>query len=122
MLGLSPFTTVGVVLALLPWVWVAFNALLKRSYTRKSNGAPRGAQCTNSAHATYDLVIRNGTVFDGLGGAPKHVDVAINKDKVVLLARTVAGRGRREIDATGRWVMPGFLDAHTHYDVRRWWL
>jgi N-acyl-D-amino-acid deacylase len=60
----------------------------------------------------YDLVVRNGDVIDGSGGAPARADVAIKGDRVVTIGAsgTISGRGREEIDATGRVVAPGFID------------
>ena len=51
----------------------------------------------------HDLVLRNGAVFDGLGHAPVRADVAIDSDRITAIG-AVAGRGAREIDATGRWL------------------
>lgn len=68
---------------------------------------------------TYDLVIRGGTIVDGLGGDPYIGDVAIS-DGVIAAIGTV-GPGVREIDATGLVVTPGFVDLHTHYDGQAIW-
>jgi N-acyl-D-amino-acid deacylase len=71
----------------------------------------------------HDLVIRNGTVVDGSGGparTPGTADVAIDGERIVAVG-TVDGRGRREIDAEGRLVTPGFVDIHTHYDGQATW-
>lgn len=67
-----------------------------------------------------DLVIRNGTVVDGLGGEPYRADVAV-RDGVIVAVGAVAGSGTREIDATGLLVTPGFVDLHTHYDGQAIW-
>ncbi|WP_419922815.1 N-acyl-D-amino-acid deacylase family protein [Candidatus Poriferisodalis sp.] len=67
-----------------------------------------------------DLVIRNGSVVDGSGGPPRMADVAIN-DGVVVEVGDVTGRGRREIDADGQLVVPGWVDIHTHYDGQATW-
>ena len=69
---------------------------------------------------SYDLVIRNGTVVDGLGGEPYRGDVAVNGGVIVALG-AVDGTGDREIDATGLIVTPGFVDLHTHYDGQAIW-
>ena len=65
----------------------------------------------------YDVVIRNGLFFDGSGGKPTRADVAIDGGKVRTSASRLPATGRREIDASGCWVMPGMLDIHTHYDA-----
>lgn len=70
---------------------------------------------------TYDLIIRNGTIVDGLGGEPYVGDVAV-RDGVIETVGSVNGDGaRREIDATGLLVTPGFVDLHTHYDGQAIW-
>lgn len=68
----------------------------------------------------FDLVIRGGTIVDGLGGDPYIGDVAIS-DGVIAAIGTVAGTADREIDATGLVVTPGFVDLHTHYDGQAIW-
>ncbi|MEI7544353.1 MAG: amidohydrolase family protein [Mycobacteriaceae bacterium] len=69
---------------------------------------------------TYDLVIRNGTIIDGLGAEPYRGDVAVS-DGVIVAVGTVDTPGDREIDATGLLVTPGFVDLHTHYDGQAIW-
>ncbi|WP_431234978.1 N-acyl-D-amino-acid deacylase family protein [Mycolicibacterium psychrotolerans] len=69
---------------------------------------------------SYDLVIRNGTIVDGLGGEPYPGDVAVS-DGVIAAVGTVPEKGEREIDATGLLVTPGFVDLHTHYDGQAIW-
>jgi N-acyl-D-aspartate/D-glutamate deacylase len=69
---------------------------------------------------SYDLVIRNGTIVDGLGGEPYPGDVAVS-DGVIAAVGTFDGSGAREIDATGLLVTPGFVDLHTHYDGQAIW-
>jgi N-acyl-D-amino-acid deacylase len=65
--------------------------------------------------AQWDLVIRNGSVFDGSGAAPVRADIAIVGDRISAVG-TVAGAGASEIDASGNAVAPGFIDVHTHDD------
>ncbi len=62
----------------------------------------------------HDIVVRGGTVFDGSGTDGIRADVAITDGRVVALSPRITARGRREIDATGRIVAPGFLDIHSH--------
>ncbi|MEQ9662412.1 MAG: D-aminoacylase [Parasphingopyxis sp.] len=68
----------------------------------------------------HDLVIRGGTIVDGLGGEPFTGDIAIDGDLISQVG-TVEGEGREEIDASGRIVTPGFVDVHTHYDGQATW-
>jgi N-acyl-D-aspartate/D-glutamate deacylase len=68
----------------------------------------------------HDLVIRAGTVVDGTGGAPKVADVAVQDGRIVAVGRDV-GAGRRELDADGLLVTPGWVDIHSHYDGQALW-
>ena len=68
----------------------------------------------------HDLVIRNGLVVDGTGADPMAVDIAIDGDKIVAMGESLP-EGRREIDAAGHIVTPGFIDVHTHLDAQIAW-
>ncbi len=68
----------------------------------------------------HDLVIRAGTLVDGTGAPSRTADVAIT-DGVVAEVGRVGGHARREIDAAGALVTPGFVDVHTHYDGQVTW-
>jgi N-acyl-D-aspartate/D-glutamate deacylase len=68
----------------------------------------------------HDLVIRGGTVVDGTGAPARQADVAIDGG-VITAVGVVDAKGRREIDATGLMVTPGFVDIHTHYDGQVTW-
>src|SRR5690606_19899783 len=67
-----------------------------------------------------DLVIRNGTLVDGTGAPARRADVAVAGDTVVAVG-AVDEPGRRELDADGRLVTPGFVDVHTHLDAQLAW-
>src|SRR5438067_8889389 len=58
----------------------------------------------------HDLVIRNGTIYDGEGGSAYAADVAIDGDLIVAVMPAIGDRGRREIDATGLAIAPGFIN------------
>ena len=60
--------------------------------------------------ARHDLVIRGGTVYDGLGGAPSVADIAIDDDTVSVIGPAGTLSGDTEIDATGLAVSPGFVN------------
>jgi N-acyl-D-amino-acid deacylase len=72
-----------------------------------------------------DIVIRNGTVVDGTGAPRRVADVAISGDIITEIVDAADGgvdqTGRREIDAEGRIVTPGFVDIHTHLDAQLAW-
>jgi len=68
----------------------------------------------------HDLVIRGGTIVDGTGRARFTGDVATSAGVISALG-AVAHRGRREIDARGLLVAPGWVDVHTHYDGQVTW-
>jgi N-acyl-D-amino-acid deacylase len=68
----------------------------------------------------FDLVITNGLVIDGTGAAGREADVAIEAGRIVAVGPRL-GAGKREIDARGKIVTPGFVDIHTHYDAQATW-
>jgi len=68
----------------------------------------------------HDLVIRGGTIIDGTGGARFKGDVAVDNG-VITSVGTVSAKGKKELDATGLLVTPGFVDVHTHYDAQVSW-
>ena len=68
----------------------------------------------------HDLIIRNGTLVDGTGAPPVRGDIAIDGDRIVQVG-TVTGSARKEIDALGMVVTPGWVDIHTHYDGQATW-
>jgi len=63
-----------------------------------------------AAEPVHDVVIRGGAVYDGLGGAPAIGDVAIDGDRIAAVGDLGAAKGRREIDARGLAVAPGFVN------------
>ncbi|MCR9096173.1 MAG: amidohydrolase family protein [bacterium] len=72
----------------------------------------------------YDLVIRNGEIYDGTGAPAFDGDLAIEGDRIVAVGAlddALVGPDTETIDATGRIVTPGFVDAHTHYDGQITW-
>jgi N-acyl-D-aspartate/D-glutamate deacylase len=70
----------------------------------------------NDTH--FDCLIRNGLVFDGTGQAPRREDIAIADGRIAARGADLNGAtAQTEIDAGGKWVMPGMLDIHTHLDL-----
>ncbi len=68
----------------------------------------------------HDIVIRGGSIVDGTGAPAFTGDVAIDGDRIAKVGGK-AGPGRREIDAGGALVTPGWVDVHTHYDGQATW-
>ena len=68
----------------------------------------------------YDLLVKNGTIVDGSGGATYRGDVAIKDGKIVSIGR-LRENARQVIDAEGHHVSPGFVDGHTHMDAQLFW-
>ena len=68
----------------------------------------------------HDFVIRNGKIIDGSGKKPFTGDIAIDDEKISLVG-FVANSGKKEIDAKGNLVTPGWVDIHTHYDGQVCW-
>ena len=67
-----------------------------------------------------DLVIRGGSVIDGTGSPAFTADIAVEGDRIVEIGK-VDSRGKKEIDADGQIVTPGFVDIHTHLDAQLAW-
>ncbi|MBI08260.1 MAG: amidohydrolase [Rhodospirillaceae bacterium] len=68
----------------------------------------------------HDLVIRGGTIVDGTGTQAYSGDLAIDGNIIAQVGGKV-GLGKREIDAAGALVQPGWVDVHTHYDGQVTW-
>src|SRR4051812_32420798 len=64
----------------------------------------------------YDLVIRNGRVVDGTGNPWFYGDVAIRGERIEAVGKLDKAEAKRQIDAKGLVVAPGFIDMHSHSD------
>ncbi len=67
----------------------------------------------------FDLIIENGLWFDGLGSRPAIRNLGLKDGRVAAISEAplAASAAARVIDAAGKWVLPGFVDVHTHYDA-----
>lgn len=68
----------------------------------------------------HEIVIRSGMVVDGTGAPARRADVAIDEGRITAVGH-IETPGRREIDAEGMAVTPGFVDIHTHLDAQIGW-
>lgn len=64
----------------------------------------------------YDLIVRNGTVFDGTGTPGRVMDIAVRAGRIVAMGFPFRGSAADELDAKGLAVAPGFIDIHSHGD------
>lgn len=69
---------------------------------------------------SFDLVIKNGTVVDGSGGASYRADVGVTDGKITAIGR-INEKSTETVDAEGHVVSPGFVDGHTHMDAQVFW-
>ncbi|MFT7599675.1 MAG: N-acyl-D-amino-acid deacylase [Acidimicrobiales bacterium] len=70
---------------------------------------------------TFDIVIKDGMIFDGTGAPRVRGDVGIKNGNVTAMGRVDTNDAAKVIDATGLHVAPGFIDLHTHYDAQIFW-
>ena len=69
-----------------------------------------------AADGHYDVLFAGGTVIDGTGAPRARADVAVSGDRIAAVGELAGAEAARTIDAAGRIVSPGFIDAHTHDD------
>ena len=64
----------------------------------------------------YDLILRGATVIDGTRAPRYEADVAVEGDRIAAIGSLSPSKAKTEINARGKIVSPGFIDAHTHDD------
>ncbi len=64
----------------------------------------------------FDILILDGTVFDGGGGPPAEMDVGLSGDRITFIGKAGARSAAATLDARGLFVSPGFMDVHSHSD------
>jgi N-acyl-D-amino-acid deacylase len=69
----------------------------------------------------YELLIKNGQVFDGSGSEPFIADIGVQNGKIAAIEPSIDASADQVIDAAGKIVTPGFIDVHTHYDGQATW-
>ena len=67
--------------------------------------------------ARYDLLLKSGLLMDGSGASRQQVDVAVRGGRVAAIGEDLGVDADEVIDALGKWITPGFIDFHTHYDA-----
>ena len=73
------------------------------------------AACSPAEQAeTYDVLIVNGTVYDGTLSPSRQANIGINGDRIASVEAAADAEADLVIDATGRVIVPGFIDPHTH--------
>ncbi len=98
------------------------NTMGRRDFLEKSAKAAAVGVCgplikSCSAKKEYDLIIKDGLVYDGSGGEPFEADVAVVQDSIVAIGKIRSDRGREVLSAKNLAVSPGFIDAHDHSDI-----
>jgi len=72
------------------------------------------AACQSMQSPAYDVIIRNGTIYDGTGSAGQKADLAIRGDEIVEIGDLSSARAKTEVDAAGMAVAPGFINMLSH--------
>src|SRR5690606_26549257 len=110
-----------------PWVSLGCAILVNLVHFRFANRvhfvshrATRSKRRDGQEGEMHELVIRGGRVVDGTGAPARTADVAIDGGRITEVGR-VDERGRRELEADGLVVAPGWVDIHTHYDGQVTW-
>ena len=91
-----------------PWCLAAAGALTL-AWAMACSGRPAPGAGRDGGF-DYDLILRGGTVYDGRGGAPFVGDVGLRGDRIAAVGDLSGARGRRELDASGLAVAPGFIN------------
>ncbi|MFO7865932.1 MAG: D-aminoacylase [Candidatus Aminicenantes bacterium] len=65
---------------------------------------------------SYDIIIENGRIIDGTGCPWYRADIAVRDGRIAFIGNLKKASAERRIDASGKFVVPGFIDIHTHSD------
>src|SRR5699024_10502324 len=79
-----------------------------------------GPSETVSEARVFDHIIKGGTFADGTGAPARVADIGIRDGRIAAIG-DLDGDAAEVIDATGKLVMPGVIDPHTHYDAQLFW-
>ncbi|MDZ7330784.1 MAG: D-aminoacylase [candidate division KSB1 bacterium] len=89
----------------------------RRDFIKACSCAGFGLVLGCSVRNRFDMIIRNGMIFDGTGSPALNADIAIKGNKIAAINDLSAATADFIIDATGMVVSPGFIDIHTHTDI-----
>jgi N-acyl-D-amino-acid deacylase len=64
----------------------------------------------------YDIIVKNGRIIDGSGNPFYYADIGIKKGKIATIGDLTGAKAGKLIDVDGKYVVPGFIDIHTHID------
>lgn len=68
----------------------------------------------------YDVIIKNGLIYDGKGSEPFNADIGIKNEEISEIQTDITMKAEKIIDADGQAVTPGFIDTHGHSDIIAW--
>jgi N-acyl-D-amino-acid deacylase len=91
--------------------------MTRRDFVKTGTSAALGIVMGCSVRNRFDVIIKNGLVFDGSGAAGIITDLGIKGNKIVAIAKLGTSTADLVIDAKGLTVSPGFIDVHTHTDT-----
>ncbi len=91
--------------------------LSRRSFIKSTTLASAGVIIGCSTRSRFDLIIRNGSVLDGLGNPARKIDLGIRNGRITAIDDLSSATARHTIAAEGLTVTPGFVDIHTHTDI-----
>jgi len=92
---------------------LALTIILALSFT----GIARGQSRPNSQHQSFDVIIKNGTVYDGSGRPPRRADVGIKGDRIAAVGNLSRAIATTVVDAKGLAVAPGFINMLSHSEA-----
>ena len=100
------------------YIWKGADTPIARPVMPSPAGGPRSEFTKAQAISmTFDLILKGGWVIDGSGGPAFRADVALIDTMIAEVGRLEGAEAARVVDATGHYVVPGFIDAHVHGDL-----
>ena len=91
--------------------------ITRRNFIKTSTAATLGFLAGCSVKNRFDIIIKNGSILDGMGSPPIRKDVGINGDVISVIDNLQSATADVTIDANNLVVSPGFIDIHAHTDT-----